>query len=105
MIKAGADRVVSPTMIGGLRIASELIRPADVNFLNLMLRDGKGPLRVEEVRVKRGSPYEGKTFKPPLKEKLQADDSRILLGEMEACRDIEGIEKDYFNRISFCVLE
>ncbi len=49
--KAGADAVVSPTSIGGLRMASEMIRPAVVSFLDIMLRDREKNLRVEEVAV------------------------------------------------------
>lgn len=50
---AGADAVVSPSHIGGLRMASELIRPKVVSFLDTMLRDGRN-LRVEEVAVSPG---------------------------------------------------
>jgi len=49
--KAGADSVVSPTYIGGLRMASEMVRPAVVSFLNIMMRDKEKNLRVEEVEV------------------------------------------------------
>lgn len=49
--KAGADAVVSPTFIGGLRMASEMIRPTAVSFLDIMLRDRDKSLRVEEATV------------------------------------------------------
>jgi voltage-gated potassium channel len=51
MRKAGADAVVSPTFIGGLRMASEMIRPAVVSFLDVMMSRKEEPLRVEEVVV------------------------------------------------------
>lgn len=51
MKKAGADAVVSPTFIGGLRMASEMVRPTVVSFLDIMLRDREKNLRVEEVAV------------------------------------------------------
>ena len=51
MRKAGADSVVSPGYIGGLRMASEMIRPTVVSFLDIMLRDRDSNLRVEEVTV------------------------------------------------------
>jgi voltage-gated potassium channel len=51
MKKAGADSVVSTTLIGGLRIASEMIRPTAVSFLDVMLRDREKNLRVEEIPV------------------------------------------------------
>ena len=51
MRKAGADAVVSPGYIGGLRMASEMIRPTVVSFLDIMLRDRDSNLRVEEIAV------------------------------------------------------
>jgi voltage-gated potassium channel len=46
---AGADRVVVPRFIGGLRLASEMIRPNVVEFIDLMLRDRDKNLRLEEL--------------------------------------------------------
>ena len=51
MKKAGADAIVSPNSIGGLRMASEMVRPTVVSFLDTMLRDGERNLRVEELSV------------------------------------------------------
>ncbi|MDH4068040.1 MAG: potassium channel protein [Dehalococcoidia bacterium] len=51
MKKAGADAVVSPCAIGGLRMASEMVRPTVVSFLDTMLRDTGMNLRVEELPV------------------------------------------------------
>lgn len=51
MKKAGADAVVSPTYIGGLRMASEMLRPSVVTFLDVMLRKDGGDLRIEELSV------------------------------------------------------
>jgi voltage-gated potassium channel len=58
--KAGADGVVAPTFIGGMRMASELVRPAVVNFLDQMLRNKEAPVRFAEVRV--GSALVGRTL-------------------------------------------
>ena len=60
--RAGADSVVSPFRIGGMRMASEMIRPTVVTFLDSMLRDRDRNLRVEELRVGRGSPAIGRTL-------------------------------------------
>ena len=62
MRKVGADYVVSPTDIGGMRMASQMVRPAVVTFLDTMLRDKEQGLRVEEVEVKMGSALAGKTL-------------------------------------------
>jgi voltage-gated potassium channel len=48
--KAGADATVSPDFTGGMRIASAMVRPHVVTFLDEMLRS-EHHLRVEEVKV------------------------------------------------------
>ena len=53
MKKAGADTAVSPDFTGGMRIASAMIRPHVVSFLDEMLRS-EHKLRVEEVTVPAG---------------------------------------------------
>ena len=55
LLAAGATRVVSPSQIGGMRMVSEMIRPAVVEFLDLMLRDPEKNLRIEEVAIPEGS--------------------------------------------------
>ena len=57
--KVGANTVVSPQHIGGLRMASELVRPAVVDFLDTMLRDKDRNLRIEELVIPSGSPAVG----------------------------------------------
>jgi voltage-gated potassium channel len=51
--RAGADEIVSPDFTGGMRIASAMVRPHVVNFMDQMLRSDE-VLRVEEVRVPPG---------------------------------------------------
>jgi len=51
MMRAGATSTVSPSQIGGLRLASEVIRPHVVGFLDLMLKEQGSTLRVEEIEV------------------------------------------------------
>jgi voltage-gated potassium channel len=53
MRKAGADAIVSPDFTGGMRIASAMIRPHVVSFLDEMLKSEKN-LRIEEVPVPAG---------------------------------------------------
>ena len=57
--QAGADGVVSPAQIGGMRLASELIRPSVVGFLDQMLRDTNRNLRLEDVPVSAASTLAG----------------------------------------------
>ncbi|MCD6517827.1 MAG: potassium channel protein [Candidatus Aminicenantes bacterium] len=60
MRKAGADSVISPTHIGGMRMVSEMVRPAVVTFLDMMLRDREKVLRFEEVCVEEDSGFIGR---------------------------------------------
>ena len=62
LVRAGANAVVFPNQIGGLRLVSELIRPHVVGFLDRMLRAGTGEQawRFEEIEV--GTPAEGRTL-------------------------------------------
>jgi voltage-gated potassium channel len=48
--RVGADAIVSPDFTGGMRIASSMVRPSVVNFLDEMLRS-ENKLRVEEIEV------------------------------------------------------
>jgi len=60
--KAGANAVISPTFIGGMRMVSEMIRPVVVSFLDIMLREREKVLRFEEILVKTGSPLVGRNL-------------------------------------------
>ena len=58
--RAGADTVVALNYIGGLRMASEMIRPHVTDFLESMIRDKDLSLRVEEVHIPKDSPFVGR---------------------------------------------
>ena len=63
LIRSGAGEVISPEMIGGLRMASVMIRPGVVTFLDKMMRAGKGAaIRFDEVDIDESSPLAGKRF-------------------------------------------
>ncbi|MEA3328350.1 MAG: NAD-binding protein [Candidatus Omnitrophota bacterium] len=62
LLKAGANCVVLPNFIGGLRMASEMIRPTVVSFLDVMVRGRDITLRVEEAGILPGSPFVGQTL-------------------------------------------
>ncbi len=74
--QAGADGVVSPAQIGGMRLVSELVRPSVVTFLDQMLRDTNRNLRIEEVDVPAGSGFVGR---PVADLKLHEYGSGLLL--------------------------
>lgn len=60
--KAGADATVSPTAIGGMRLASEAVRPHVVSFLDQMLKEHTATVRIEEISVPPRSPWAGRTL-------------------------------------------
>lgn len=53
--KAGADHCVSPDVTGGVRMASMLLRPQVMNFLDVVTGMDEMPLRLEEITVPEGS--------------------------------------------------
>lgn len=59
---AGADGVVSPAMIGGMRLASELVRPTAVNFLDHMLRAHDRSVRIEDITIAKRSAFVGQSL-------------------------------------------
>ncbi|MBN1621835.1 MAG: potassium channel protein [Endomicrobiales bacterium] len=60
--KAGADEVVLTDAIGGMRIASAMLRPTVVSFLDGMLKGTTEQLRVEEAMILGQSHLVGKTI-------------------------------------------
>lgn len=60
LLRSGADNVVNPQYIGGLRMVSEMIRPATVGFLDSMMREKGSVVRFDEVAVPEGSPLVGR---------------------------------------------
>jgi len=55
LLRAGADSVVSPYYIGGLRIAHSLLKPAVVDFIEFATRSENLELQMEEFRVDQNS--------------------------------------------------
>ncbi|MCP4268382.1 MAG: potassium channel protein [Candidatus Brocadiaceae bacterium] len=61
--RAGANKVVSPYHIGGLRIAHTILKPTVVEFLELTAKTGNMEIQIEEVVVEEASSLAGKTIK------------------------------------------
>ncbi len=62
--RVGANGTVMASYIGGLRMASEAIRPTVVSFLDSMLRETGRTLRIEEITVPaEGSDWAGISLK------------------------------------------
>ena len=63
LMKVGADRVISPNQIAGQRLASIVIRPAVLQFLDVMIDGVDAPMRMEQVEVEEGSWISEKTLR------------------------------------------
>jgi len=62
LLRAGANQVVSPYQIGGMRMAHAILRPAVVDFLDMTVRGEMPGLRMEGIQVMPGSSLAGKTL-------------------------------------------
>lgn len=113
--RAGANKVVSPYIIGGNRMAIATLQPYVGDFLRLGELDKDTGLTIEEVQIAPGSPIAGKTlkdsalweetgfnligikkatkevlFNPPPDTMIQPGDILIIFGEV---RKLEMLEK------------
>jgi voltage-gated potassium channel len=83
LFKGGANSVISPNSIGGLRLVSEIARPYVTDFLDEMLRDKNTQLRIVEVAVERTSIFCGFS----LKEARMPEKCGLLIIAMKKCND------------------
>jgi voltage-gated potassium channel len=114
--RSGADAVVSPNFIGGMRLVSEMLRPAVVRFLDDMLRDKRSPFRIEEVKLGdavdlgatlrdarvrerfgmtvlavRGRDNQSWTYNPDASEKLEPGMTLVVLGSPEQVKKLREV--------------
>jgi voltage-gated potassium channel len=62
LLRAGADRVMSPYTFGGMRMSMAILRPAMLDFIEITTSRASLELRMEEMTVCEGSPIIGKTL-------------------------------------------
>ena len=63
LLRAGADRVISPFEIAGRRMASTVLRPNVVNFLDVITHGNGVDLHLEEIHLRANSELIGKTLR------------------------------------------
>jgi voltage-gated potassium channel len=63
LLRAGANRVVSPYVIGGQRVAMAVLRPHVMDFIELATRSDYLELQIEEARIEEGSVLAGRRLK------------------------------------------
>ncbi|SPD72170.1 TrkA-N domain protein [uncultured Desulfobacterium sp.] len=108
LFRAGANRVVSPYLIGGKRMAQMLIKPTVIDFIDIAMMSNRLDLVMEEAQIGPGSSLVGKNliqsnlrqdygviivaikkkagemiFNPMPQEKLEAEDILVVLGKSE----------------------
>jgi voltage-gated potassium channel len=62
LYRAGANHVVSPNASGAIRMASFMLRPSVVSFLDVATRSPDLTLRLEQETVMADSPFAGRTL-------------------------------------------
>jgi voltage-gated potassium channel len=63
LLRAGANRVVSPYVIGGQRVALAVLRPAVMDFIELATKKEHMELQIEEAEIEPGSRLAGVSLK------------------------------------------
>jgi voltage-gated potassium channel len=63
LLRAGANRVVNPQIIGGARMAAFLLRPHVAEFLDVVMHERTLEFRLEEVAISTTSPIAGQTLR------------------------------------------
>lgn len=114
LLRAGADRVVTPYAIGGSRVAMAVLRPHVVDFIDLATRTEHFELQMEETVIQEKSSLEGVTisnsllhkkhgifivairktsgqmiYNPPAETVLQANDMLIVLGHRKQLDELD----------------
>jgi voltage-gated potassium channel len=62
LLRAGADRVVSPYKMGGMRMAMAILKPAMMDFIEITTRRQSLELRMEEMPLGENSSFIGKSL-------------------------------------------
>jgi voltage-gated potassium channel len=63
LLKAGADKVVSPALTGSTKMAQMLLRPAVADFIELATMTERLELEIEQVEIGHESPFIGRPLK------------------------------------------
>ena len=65
--KAGADRVISPQVIGGRRMAAMAMQPTVCDFLDTLMRTEEVEMQLAEIDIKHGSRLDSVTIREAVK--------------------------------------
>ena len=62
LLRAGADKVISPAVLGGWRMAMSILKPISMEYLETVIHDHNIEMEMVELRVDEGSCLVGKTL-------------------------------------------
>ncbi|MFO0841264.1 MAG: potassium channel protein [Gemmataceae bacterium] len=62
LLRAGADRVIAPYLLGGTRIAQAVMRPTVMEFIELATKTEHLELQIEQTQIVASSPLAGATL-------------------------------------------
>lgn len=60
--RAGADKIVSPAVIGGKRMAVSILKPVSVEYVDTVIHNKDFEIELEEISINEQSPLVGKTL-------------------------------------------
>jgi voltage-gated potassium channel len=73
---AGADKVLTPYLLGGMRMAQMVLRPTVTNFLEMAMHGESFELQMEEIELSAGSSLDGKSL---VESNLRAEHNLIII--------------------------
>ncbi|MDR3542893.1 MAG: potassium channel protein [Desulfosporosinus sp.] len=62
LLRAGADKVISPAILGGWRMAMSILKPITVDYIDTVIHDHNIEMEMEELKIDQGSCLVGKTL-------------------------------------------
>lgn len=62
LVRAGANRVISPYQVGGMRMVMAILKPEVMSFLEVAMDYRDLNIEIEEIKVMDGSAYAGKSL-------------------------------------------
>ncbi|AHF07026.1 potassium channel family protein [Desulfitobacterium metallireducens] len=62
LYRAGADRVISPAILSGRRMALAIMKPMSIDYLDTVVHDHNIQIEIEEIQVEQGSQLNGLTL-------------------------------------------
>jgi len=73
--RAGADKVISPAILGGRRMAISMLKPGTCEYVDTLIHDKDWEMEIEEIQVNPGSALVNKT----LRESMIREETGVII--------------------------